>query len=837
MKPLLRLLLALTAARAFAADANRFAYLDDSSPFWPTPASPKLTTPQWIGEPGVEAVVVLAIDDMRDAAQNPGTAKYEAFLRPILDRLKKIDGRAPLSIMTCDVAPDDPQLQSWLREGLSLEVHTLTHPCPCLGKVPFAEAARVYHGGVDLMSSIPNNLPVAFRMPCCDSINSVSPRFYAEIFNRTSDAGHSLAIDSSVFTRPPGERFAKYFPTELRPPVKLTFENYAGFIEDYPYPYIIGGKCWEFPCVVPSDWEAFNLLGPQTAVMLDDWKAALDHIVEAKGVFTAVFHPHGWSAPEQWVEFIDYAEKTHGKSVKFLTFREALERLTKYALAGTPLRPAGDEASGVRLLDLDGDKFMDVVIWKGASPITRVWSPASMSWREFKTPPAFAGNGNATRANFAVMHPSGAATLLAVGSTSGAWTFGKDGWQPEAKFARDLPKITNAIFRDFDNDGTCELLAGRDIFAWNAEANRWQPADFTLPPGVSSADAMGRDNGLRFVDLNGDGFEDVFQSNDSGYAIYLWAGKVRADLGWKRGWPHLVARGPAASEVATAKVLPFVKNGENYGGWFHQGHAVWQNEDTFPLDAYVLRRSFKDLIAFEVPPPKTPEQSLKSIQPRPGFTVELVASEPLIQDPIAFEWDAQGRLWVVEMRDYPLGLDGKGQPGGVIKVLTDEDHDGHFDHATIFADKLPFPTGVFPWRGGALVAATPDILFLADKDGDGRADKREVIFTGFKEGNQQHRMNGFAWGLDGWIYGANGDSGGSISAGSNRPASSVQAVSISGRDFRFRPDSGEFEAESGNAQFGRARDDWGNWFGNNNSTWLWHYTLEERYLVETQSSR
>src|SRR5678815_890619 len=93
----------------------------------------------------------------------------------------------------------------------------------------------------------------------------------------------------------------------------------------------------------------------------------------------------------------------------------------------------------------------------------------------------------------------------------------------------------------------------------------------------------------------------------------------------------------------------------NYGGWFHQGHAVWQNEDTFPLDAYVLRRSFKDLIAFEVPPPKTPEQSLKSIQPRPGFTIELLASEPLIQDPIAFEWDSQGRLWVVEMRDYPLG--------------------------------------------------------------------------------------------------------------------------------------------------------------------------------------
>jgi hypothetical protein len=119
------------------------------------------------------------------------------------------------------------------------------------GEVEFAEAARVYHGGVDLLSTVPNNTPVAFRMPCCDSINSVSPRFFSEIFNRVSDGGHALAIDSSVFTRPPGERFAKYFPTELRPPVKLTFENYAGYIEDYPYPYVIGGNVG-VPCMVPS---------------------------------------------------------------------------------------------------------------------------------------------------------------------------------------------------------------------------------------------------------------------------------------------------------------------------------------------------------------------------------------------------------------------------------------------------------------------------------------------------------------------------------------------------------------------------------------------------------
>ena len=154
-------------------------------PYYPRRDSPRLTTPQWVGEPGVEAVVVLAIDDMRD------TAEYEAYLRPILNRLKAIDGRAALSIMTSQVSPKDPQLQSWLAEGVSIECHTLTHPCPFWAKGDFAEAARTYHDCVDLMSQIPGNKPVAFRMPCCDSMNTVSPRFFAEIFNKTSPGGHS----------------------------------------------------------------------------------------------------------------------------------------------------------------------------------------------------------------------------------------------------------------------------------------------------------------------------------------------------------------------------------------------------------------------------------------------------------------------------------------------------------------------------------------------------------------------------------------------------------------------------------------------------------------------
>ena len=130
------LALALLPIAAVAGDGNRLAYLDESDLYYPNRSFPKLITPQWVGEDGVEAVVVLAIDDMR------GHEKWEKFLRPILERLKKIDGRAPVSIMTCTIDPNHPHLQTWLKEGVSLECHTVDHPCPHLQGGDFAKAKR-----------------------------------------------------------------------------------------------------------------------------------------------------------------------------------------------------------------------------------------------------------------------------------------------------------------------------------------------------------------------------------------------------------------------------------------------------------------------------------------------------------------------------------------------------------------------------------------------------------------------------------------------------------------------------------------------------------------------
>jgi putative membrane-bound dehydrogenase-like protein len=243
------------------------------------------------------------------------------------------------------------------------------------------------------------------------------------------------------------------------------------------------------------------------------------------------------------------------------------------------------------------------------------------------------------------------------------------------------------------------------------------------------------------------------------------------------------------------------------------------------------------------PGPKSPADSLQCIQVRPGFTVELMAAEPLVMDPIAFAWGPDGKFWVVEMGDYPLGVDGKGKFGGNVKFLTKSKDDGPYTKATVFLDNLGYPTGVTPWGKGVIVTCAPDIFYAEDTKGAGKADKKIVLFTGFREGNQQHRVNGLVWGLDNWLYGANGDSGGVIKA-VNRLAplsngsfkaipianGDKNAVNISGRDFRIKPETGEIEAVTGQTQFGRCRDDWGNWFGCNNSNPMYHFVLEDRYL-------
>src|SRR3954468_14600118 len=128
--------------------------------------------------------------------------------------------------------------------------------------------------------------------------------------------------------------------------------------------------------------------------------------------------------------------------------------------------------------------------------------------------------------------------------------------------------------------------------------------------------------------------------------------------------------------------------------------------------------------------PPTPEEERAALRlADPDLTIELVAAEPDVVSPVGAAWDELGRLYVAEMTDYPAA-----PTGGRVKLLEDRDGDGRYEKATVFAEKLPYPNGVMPWNGGVRVTAAPDLLFLKDTDGDGKADLRRVVLTGFGEG-------------------------------------------------------------------------------------------------------
>jgi putative membrane-bound dehydrogenase-like protein len=226
-----------------------------------------------------------------------------------------------------------------------------------------------------------------------------------------------------------------------------------------------------------------------------------------------------------------------------------------------------------------------------------------------------------------------------------------------------------------------------------------------------------------------------------------------------------------------------------------------------------LAQNDDDELAKELPriKPLTPEAALAAFQVHKGFRLELVASEPLVTDPVSVCYDADGRLYVVEMRGYPYPEE---SPTGYVRRLEDVDGDGRFDRSTVFVDGLSWPTGVVPYDGGVFVAVAPEIIYAKDTDGDGVADVKKVMFTGFSTQNVQGLLNGLLWGPDGWIYGVSGGNGGEIK---NLTHPERRPVSVRGRDFRFKADGSAFEAISGGGQFGHSFDDWGHRFTCNNS--------------------
>ncbi len=207
----------------------------------------------------------------------------------------------------------------------------------------------------------------------------------------------------------------------------------------------------------------------------------------------------------------------------------------------------------------------------------------------------------------------------------------------------------------------------------------------------------------------------------------------------------------------------------------------------------------------------SPAEQLAGFVLEGDLVVELVASEPLVVDPVQISFDEQGRLWVCEMRGYMPNADGKGedQPIGRIAVLEDTDGDGVMDKRVEFLDNLVMPRAVVPTRGGALIIAPPVLMHAMDTDGDGRADQTRVFDTSLGGiGNPEHAINGLVLGLDNWF----------------------RCVKSSAR---YRWEGGDLVrgVTAGGGQWGVAFDDWGRAYYNTNSDplrgdpWPSHYAV------------
>ena len=250
------------------------------------------------------------------------------------------------------------------------------------------------------------------------------------------------------------------------------------------------------------------------------------------------------------------------------------------------------------------------------------------------------------------------------------------------------------------------------------------------------------------------------------------------------------------------------------------------------IQATPLQEDFKS----KLPPlpVKTPQQALKTIATRPGFHLQLVAAEPLVRDPIAMAFDENSQLFVVEFPEYNHKHAGwKISRTGTVRLLVDSDGDGLFDRSTIYVDQLNSPTAVACYDGGILVAAAPDLIYCKDTDGDGRADVRKTLFSGFAVSENRGggaRLNSIRWSLDHQFHLCTSFSGGLVRSLENPQQ---EPVEVRNRGFQFDPRNSLMTVTSGAGQHGLAFDDWGGMYTCRNSDPFKQVMYESRYITRS----
>ena len=236
-------------------------------------------------------------------------------------------------------------------------------------------------------------------------------------------------------------------------------------------------------------------------------------------------------------------------------------------------------------------------------------------------------------------------------------------------------------------------------------------------------------------------------------------------------------------------------------------------------------------LAYAQTSPTAAADAVASLKVRPGFSVELAASEPMVADPVAAAFDENGRLFVLEYPQYNEDwAKAKSPRRGRVRLLVDEDDDGIFDKVTTYTDELDNPMSVACGAGGVYSGGAPDVWYFRDSDGDGVADEKRKVFTGF--GAETNRagyaqLNSFVWGLDNRYHACTNYAGGDVRR-VDQPES--DAVSVRGRGFVFDPRDESFDTGSGGGQHGMCFDDWGNQFTCRNSDPVEMYFYDDRRL-------
>src|SRR5687767_10001950 len=217
-------------------------------------------------------------------------------------------------------------------------------------------------------------------------------------------------------------------------------------------------------------------------------------------------------------------------------------------------------------------------------------------------------------------------------------------------------------------------------------------------------------------------------------------------------------------------------------------------------------------------PALSPEEALKSFKLAPGIKLDLAAAAPLLQEPVATTFGPDGRRWVVEMRGYMPDLDGNGEdaPVGRVVVLTDRNGDGRYDDSKVFVDQLVLPRAIALVGDGVLVGAPPELLFLRDTDGDGKADKKDVVATDYGVrvdpqrphlANPERAPNSLLPAFDNWIYSA-----------------------AYTKKFRYVNGAWETAGTMFRGQWGLSQDDFGRFYYGSNSDSLRVDVIHSEYL-------